>query len=58
MNRDNNKNGNFDAALSSRYLDLCHQEVIYATQRLSAELLVAKSMAANNVVVVGGRKNG
>lgn len=57
MSRDNNKNPHFDSALT-RHLDLCHQEIMYAAQRLSAELLIAKSMSSRNAVVVGGRKNG
>ena len=57
MSRDNNKNPHFDSALTS-HLDLCHQEIMYAAQRLSAELLIAKSMSSRNAVVVGGRKNG
>ena len=57
MSRDNNENPHFDSALN-RHLDLCHQEIMYAAQRLSAELLIAKSMLSRNAVEFGGRKNG
>ena len=57
MSRDNNKKPHFDSA-RNRHLDLCHQEIMYAEQRLSAELLIAKSMLSRNAVEFGGRKNG
>ena len=45
-------------AINSRCLDFCHQEIAYTTQRLAAELSIAKKIAANYAMTNGGRANG
>lgn len=58
MTKDKRKNNNFNEnnnVIDSRCLDFCHQEITYATQRLVAELSIAKRLADHCGMTNGGR---
>ena len=58
MTKDKSKSNSFNGdknLIDSRCLDFCHREITYATQRLVAELSIAKRLAADSGATNGGR---